>query len=413
MSLLQAMWSVTTLVRLLGQIPNLCSVSGSENHQKKMHHLNGTNHVFLVVCSFFNSNPQAKQAFFERTPIDWGIVALDRQVPDDIATPFVLDDKAFDVNIKDEIYVLGHPDGLALKIAGCSNVIHIDDTGKFVANLDTFHGNSGSPVFNERHEPIGVLVAGPDDCMFLPFHIHFLDVKQDGTFEMARYTTDFARKEGFRYRGGETVSILKNIISRFKNSQQRTLSQSLMLESDQEISLKRAFDFTGIEASKLQIYLQKAIDMFSNAQVPATGTIETPKPLFGSFTTTIWVDNKDTNIYIGPQQTRLKSIGLNHDLHSAAACYWSCKLTYDEAVTDFNLGPGQPNYKLTKKRNSVLIFDDGSKNYLVAVQNTTFFSQDIYSEFSKWFTTGYSLLATRVTEVAIGINEVMPLFVAK
>ncbi|MGK7898838.1 MAG: serine protease [Xenococcus sp. (in: cyanobacteria)] len=53
--------------------------------------------------------------------------------------------------IKDEknVFVIGHPSGLPLKFANGTQVRDHSPSSFFVANLDTYGGNSGSPVFNE------------------------------------------------------------------------------------------------------------------------------------------------------------------------------------------------------------------------------------------------------------------------
>ena len=61
---------------------------------------------------------------------------------------------------------MGHPSGLPMKIAGGSKV-HALEKHYFVANLDTFTGNSGSPVLNEKTGLVeGILVRGGKDYIF-------------------------------------------------------------------------------------------------------------------------------------------------------------------------------------------------------------------------------------------------------
>jgi len=63
----------------------------------------------------------------------------------------------------DELVVIGHPTGLPTKIADGAKVRSLQ--GKFfVANLDTYGGNSGSAVFNVQTEEVeGILVRGEND----------------------------------------------------------------------------------------------------------------------------------------------------------------------------------------------------------------------------------------------------------
>ena len=61
------------------------------------------------------------------------------------------------------LFVIGHPSGLPMKAAEGG---HVQQSGpySFTADLDTFHGNSGSPVFDAMTgEVLGILSAGPGD----------------------------------------------------------------------------------------------------------------------------------------------------------------------------------------------------------------------------------------------------------
>lgn len=62
-----------------------------------------------------------------------------------------------------KLFVMGHPSGLPLKYADGAKVFENKET-YFSTNLDTFQGNSGSPVFNfETLEVEGILVRGDVD----------------------------------------------------------------------------------------------------------------------------------------------------------------------------------------------------------------------------------------------------------
>lgn len=66
----------------------------------------------------------------------------------------------------DEVYVIGHPAGLPTKVADGASVRSVEGA-KFLANLDTFAGNSGSAVFNAKtNEIVGILVDGEEDFEF-------------------------------------------------------------------------------------------------------------------------------------------------------------------------------------------------------------------------------------------------------
>lgn len=66
-----------------------------------------------------------------------------------------------------DLYVIGHPSGLPQKIAGGAGVRNNGYDKYFVANLDTFGGNSGSPVIDLKSGQIeGILVRGEKDYTY-------------------------------------------------------------------------------------------------------------------------------------------------------------------------------------------------------------------------------------------------------
>ena len=63
-----------------------------------------------------------------------------------------------------EIYMLGYPMGLPEKLTINADISDNSNFHYFYTSLDSFQGNSGSPVFNyETHKIIGVLVSGMAD----------------------------------------------------------------------------------------------------------------------------------------------------------------------------------------------------------------------------------------------------------
>jgi len=73
----------------------------------------------------------------------------------------------YDVAKGDRVYVIGHPVGLPLKVAGNAKVGDVSDKYEFKAYLDTYGGNSGSPVFNDKNEVVGILVRGAQDFIWV------------------------------------------------------------------------------------------------------------------------------------------------------------------------------------------------------------------------------------------------------
>lgn len=98
----------------------------------------------------------------ENKGLDFAVIELDRSVVG--RTPLKLS-KNTTLKANSKIFVIGHPSGLPTKITDSAKVRSVNSAeGFFVANLDTYGGNSGSAVFNEAtHEVEGILVRGEKD----------------------------------------------------------------------------------------------------------------------------------------------------------------------------------------------------------------------------------------------------------
>ncbi|OUR97944.1 hypothetical protein A9Q84_07040 [Halobacteriovorax marinus] len=109
-------------------------------------------------CKEVVSQEQISLPFIGTT--DYAVIRLDRPVTDRAPLKFRTSGK---IRSKADVLVIGHPLGLPLKIA--DNATVRGTFGKtFNANLDTYGGNSGSPVFNARTGLVeGVLVQGAED----------------------------------------------------------------------------------------------------------------------------------------------------------------------------------------------------------------------------------------------------------
>jgi len=96
---------------------------------------------------------------------DFAVIKLNKKVAN--RTPMKLN-LAGKPQLADEVIVLGHPTGLPQKIAGGAEVRKLEDIF-FKANLDTYGGNSGSPIINARtYEVEGILVRGAEDYVAAP-----------------------------------------------------------------------------------------------------------------------------------------------------------------------------------------------------------------------------------------------------
>ncbi len=94
---------------------------------------------------------------------DYAIIELDREVQG--RTPLNVR-KSGSVKDGDALIVIGYPSGVPVKVAAGANV-RSQSSGYFVANLDTYGGNSGSAVFNEgTGEVEGILVRGETDFVY-------------------------------------------------------------------------------------------------------------------------------------------------------------------------------------------------------------------------------------------------------
>lgn len=95
---------------------------------------------------------------------DWALIKLDRPVTGRKPLPV---NKLGDPVKDAPLVVIGHPAGLPTKVAGGASVRDPGPSGYFVANLDTYGGNSGSAVFNAKTGLIeGILVRGEQDYVW-------------------------------------------------------------------------------------------------------------------------------------------------------------------------------------------------------------------------------------------------------
>ncbi|MFG1487223.1 serine protease [Halobacteriovorax sp. RZ-1] len=97
--------------------------------------------------------------------LDYAVVELEREATD--KKPLTLNMSTNATAKGTDIYVAGYPTGLPLKVADGAKVISNPIYSKeIITDLDTFAGNSGSPVLNKKDEVIGILVAGEIDYAF-------------------------------------------------------------------------------------------------------------------------------------------------------------------------------------------------------------------------------------------------------
>ncbi len=89
--------------------------------------------------------------------IDLALIQLDNAVP---STNSISLNYTYHPTARDSVYAIGYPIGLPQKLTINASVLEFDELNLFTS-LDTYQGNSGSPVFHRNtHELIGVLVQG-------------------------------------------------------------------------------------------------------------------------------------------------------------------------------------------------------------------------------------------------------------
>jgi len=94
---------------------------------------------------------------------DYAVIKLDRAVTN--RQPLEIR-RTGQSAVGDALTVIGHPAGLPTKVSGGAKVRSLK-SGFLVANLDTYGGNSGSAVFNDRTGEVeGILVRGEVDYTY-------------------------------------------------------------------------------------------------------------------------------------------------------------------------------------------------------------------------------------------------------
>jgi V8-like Glu-specific endopeptidase len=96
---------------------------------------------------------------------DFAIIKLDRDVTNHAALK--LSARKNKIAKATELVMIGSPAGLPTKVEDGGSVRSNDPSGFFVANTDSYGGNSGSAVFNRKTGEIeGVLVRGEQDYVY-------------------------------------------------------------------------------------------------------------------------------------------------------------------------------------------------------------------------------------------------------
>ncbi|MFN8284738.1 MAG: serine protease [Chitinophagales bacterium] len=84
------------------------------------------------------------------------------------------------------ISMIGHPYGMPLVKSNIAKIKDIHEKGYYITTLSAFNGNSGSPVFNQHKEIIGIMHGGGSD---------FEKNEDQKTFRKLKYSTYNSQKK--------------------------------------------------------------------------------------------------------------------------------------------------------------------------------------------------------------------------
>jgi hypothetical protein len=103
------------------------------------------------------------------------------------------------LSLNDQVFLIGHPLGLPLNYTGASAIGENSQPNFFKARVDSFHGNSGSPIFNSQTQLVeGILVRGE------------LDSEMDANRHCQKYIQYTPASGGDKYKG-ESITRIKFI----------------------------------------------------------------------------------------------------------------------------------------------------------------------------------------------------------
>ncbi len=116
---------------------------------------------FVPSQSVYKCSAVLEKVYNRSAGIDWALIALDRIVED--RQPVNVNTSAKNPELDDTLVMMGYPSGLPLKITTNGKIREIYHN-YIKTNFDSFTGNSGSPVFNQRTGDLeGVLIRGEED----------------------------------------------------------------------------------------------------------------------------------------------------------------------------------------------------------------------------------------------------------
>ena len=128
------------------------------NKQNAQGYSVSSNNIFscsrIISASHDSSDPSSE---------DYSLIELDRVPKFRSPLKLNLTKKIAD---KEKVFMIGHPAGMALMLSPEGSVSMNSNEFQFSTNLDSFEGNSGSPVLNAKtFEVEGILVNGQEDLV--------------------------------------------------------------------------------------------------------------------------------------------------------------------------------------------------------------------------------------------------------
>jgi len=92
---------------------------------------------------------------------DFAVIKLERPVSGRVGL------KTTDLSTQGSLTLIGHPGGLPKKISSGGNILKEEPGSNIIYGaINSFHGSSGSPVFNEAGEVLGLVISGKEDYYF-------------------------------------------------------------------------------------------------------------------------------------------------------------------------------------------------------------------------------------------------------
>jgi V8-like Glu-specific endopeptidase len=123
--------------------------------------LTAGNSVLNVPAADVYKGSQMVAKIYTDANADWALFRVDHPF---VGHPALAIRRQGTITKGEPVFVIGHPSGLPVKYAGNATVLDSAPKEYFRSNLDTFGGNSGSPIFNANTGIVeGVLVRGGPD----------------------------------------------------------------------------------------------------------------------------------------------------------------------------------------------------------------------------------------------------------